>query len=521
MRKQTEGDNVGKVTQGDDFDKKTLAELKDVARELGIKGVSAYKKAELIEEIRRVTGETEPVKNEAAKDEQPEKRRKYVRKNAPSAKTEAKASDADALEDAIVKEALMDEFEDAAKGVEFDVPSAPQVDVPEQIEPVEEIPVQAEAAETKTQPDNTREAGGVLEIMAEGYGFLRGQNYLSGPEDIYVSPTQIRRFRLRTGDYLRGIVRSQRDDKFEAMIYVNTINGDRPDVALRRSSFEKLEAIFPDERLRLETGVNDYSMRLVDLVAPIGKGQRGMIVAQPKTGKTTLLKQIANSISRNNPECVLIILLIDERPEEVTDMKRSTKGEVIASTFDEEPTHHIKVAEIVLERAMRQVEHKKDVVILLDSITRLARAYNLVTPPTGRTLSGGIDAGALLFPKKFFGAARNIEGGGSLTILATALVETGSRMDDIIFEEFKGTGNMELYLDRKLSERRIFPAIDINRSGTRREELLLDKSELEFIWSLRRSIGSNGADIYDRLAAKLLTTRSNRELMEQMLRNKV
>jgi transcription termination factor Rho len=303
------------------------------------------------------------------------------------------------------------------------------------------------------------------------------------------------------------------------MIYVNSINGDKPDGILKRPVFDKLEAIYPNERIKLETLRDNYSMRIVDLIAPIGKGQRGLIVAAPKTGKTTLLKSIANSISKNNPECILIVLLIDERPEEVTDMRRNTKAEVIYSTFDEDPHHHVKVAEIVLERAMRQVEHRKDVVILLDSITRLARAYNLVTPPTGRTLSGGIDAGALLFPKKFFGAARNIEDGGSLTILATALVETGSRMDDIIFEEFKGTGNMELFLDRKLSERRIFPAVDINRSGTRKEELLLDKRELEVVWSIRRNIGSGfNNDIYEKVIQRLLTTKNNSELIDVFLK---
>jgi transcription termination factor Rho len=316
-------------------------------------------------------------------------------------------------------------------------------------------------------------------------------------------------------------VRKPQDDKFESMIFVKTINGDKPDVALRRVQFERLEAIFPDERMRLETDRSNYAMRLTDLVAPIGKGQRGMIVAPPKTGKTTLLKQIANSISRNNPECELIVLLIDERPEEVTDMRRSTEAKVLYSTFDAEPVHHIKVAEMALAYAMRQVEHNKDIVILLDSITRLARAYNLVTPPTGRTLSGGLDAGALMFPKKFFGAARNIDGGGSLTILATALVETGSRMDDIIFEEFKGTGNMELYLDRKMSERRIFPAVDINRSGTRREELLLSKRELDFLWSLRRSLGGSGTDIYEKLVSKIIATNSNAELVELLLKSRI
>ena len=320
---------------------------------------------------------------------------------------------------------------------------------------------------------------GVLEVLPDGYGFLRGENYLSTSKDVYISPIQIRRFRLDKGDKIKGIARQPREgEKFPALIYVGEVNGEAPENAYRRTKFDDLIPIHPTKRIRLETSPNEYAMRIIDLVSPIGKGQRGMIVAPPKVGKTTLLKKIANSIAINNPEIELIVLLIDERPEEVTDMKRSIKGDVIYSTFDELPEHHVKVAEMVLERAKRLTEQKKDVVILLDSITRLARAYNLVIPSSGRTLSGGLDPSALHKPKKFFGAARNIEDGGSLTILATALIETGSRMDDVIFEEFKGTGNMEVHLDRKLSEKRIFPAIDINKSGTRREELLLSQKEL-------------------------------------------
>ena len=315
---------------------------------------------------------------------------------------------------------------------------------------------------------------GILEVLPDGYGFLRGENYLSTPKDVYISPIQIRRFRLDKGDKVKGIARLPKEgEKFPALIYVGEVNGESPEKAYRRQKFDDLTPIYPDERIRLETVPNEYAMRIIDLMSPIGKGQRGMIVAPPKVGKTTLLKKIANSITTNNPEIELIVLLIDERPEEVTDMRRSIKGDVIYSTFDELPEHHVKVAEMVLERAKRLTEQKKDVVILLDSITRLARAYNLSIPSSGRTLSGGLDPSALHKPKKFFGAARNIENGGSLTILATALIETGSRMDDVIFEEFKGTGNMEVHLDRKLSEKRIFPAIDINKSGTRREELLL------------------------------------------------
>ena len=332
----------------------------------------------------------------------------------------------------------------------------------------------------KSEQNNTYEVTGILELCEDGYGFLRGENYLSTDEDTYVSPVQIRRFRLKTGDMVHGICRPKNSkERSDALIYVKDINGETLDKAIKRKPFDVLIPTYPDERLRLETTQKNYSSRIIDIIAPLGKGQRGLIVAPPKAGKTTLIKDIANSISMNNPDVNLIVLLVDERPEEVTDMKRSIKGEVIYSTFDELPEHHIKVAEMVLERAQRLVEHGQDVVILLDSITRLARAYNLTVPSTGKTLSGGIDPSALHKPKKFFGAARNIEKGGSLTILATALVETGSRMDDVIFEEFKGTGNMEVHLDRRLSEKRIFPAIDIYKSGTRKDELILTNEEKE------------------------------------------
>ena len=305
-------------------------------------------------------------------------------------------------------------------------------------------------------------AEGILEVLPDGYGFLRGENYLSTPDDVYISPVQIRRFKLDTGDHIKGISRMAKEgERFPSLIFVGEVNGEAPEKAYRRKKFDDLTPIYPTERIKLETEPNEYAMRMIDLISPIGKGQRGMIVAPPKVGKTTLIKKFANSITKNNPEIELIVLLIDERPEEVTDMKRSINGDVIYSTFDELPEHHVKVAEMVIERSKRLVEQGKDVVILLDSITRLARAYNLVIPSSGRTLSGGLDPNALHKPKKFFGAARNIENGGSLTILASALIETGSRMDDVIFEEFKGTGNMEVHLDRKLSEKRIFPAIDI------------------------------------------------------------
>ncbi len=375
---------------------------------------------------------------------------------------------------------------------------------------------------TKTEnQNNTTEVKGILDIHPDGFGFLRGDNYLTCPDDVYVSPTQIRRFNLKTGDYLYGIARAANEgERFDALIYVKTVNGDSIDKTLKRKSFDQLIPVYPDERLRLERDSDDYSVRLIDLLAPIGKGQRGIIVAPPKTGKTTLLKSIANSISTNNPDVNLIVLLVDERPEEVTDMRRSINGEVIYSTFDELPEHHIKVAEMVLERAMRLVEHGKDVVILLDSITRLARAYNLTIPPSGRTLSGGIDPAALHKPKKFFGAARNIENGGSLTILATALIETGSRMDDVIFEEFKGTGNMEVHLDRRLSERRIFPAIDIYKSGTRKDELILDSAEKEASWAIRRSLNSNPQEITENIISNIVRTKNNLEFIQRLRTNK-
>lgn len=359
---------------------------------------------------------------------------------------------------------------------------------------------------------------GILEVLPDGYGFLRGDNYLPTPKDVYISPVQIKRFRLDTGDKVRGIKRTPKEgEKFPALIYVGEVNGEHPEKAMKRPRFDDLTPIYPNKKLSLETVPSEYTMRLMDLLSPIGKGQRGMIVAPPKAGKTTILKKIANSITTNNPDVELIVLLIDERPEEVTDMKRSIKGDVIYSTFDELPEHHVKVAEMVLERAKRLTEQNKDVVILLDSITRLARAYNLVIPTSGRTLSGGLDPSALHKPKRFFGAARNTEDAGSLTILATALVETGSRMDDVIFEEFKGTGNMEVHLDRKLSEKRIFPAIDINKSGTRKEELLLSKEELETVFALRKTMSNMSMqEMTEQLIEQIVTSKSNEEFLSRM-----
>ena len=361
-------------------------------------------------------------------------------------------------------------------------------------------------------------AKGVLEILENNsFGFLRCNNYQTGENDIYVSPSQIRRFNLRTGDEVEGKVREAKEgEKFKALLYVERVNGENPERAVGRKSFETLTPIYPQDRLHLETNnEGDLSSRLMDIICPIGKGQRGIIVAPPKAGKTTLLKKVAQNISKNYPEVKLIVLLIDERPEEVTDMKRSINGDVIYSTFDEEPQNHAKVSQMVLERAKRMVEQGKDVVILLDSLTRLSRAYNLTITPTGRTLSGGLDPGALIMPKKFFGAARNIEEGGSLTILATALIDTGSRMDDMIFEEFKGTGNMEVHLDRKLQERRIFPAIDIYKSGTRKEDLILSDEEKEVAYSIRRVMYRDGniENVTEKLINMLTKTKNNKEFI--------
>lgn len=359
---------------------------------------------------------------------------------------------------------------------------------------------------------------GILEVLPDGYGFLRRDNFTYGPKDIYVSPSQIRKLNLRTGDKISGIGRVKTDgDKFQALLFVNTVNGEDPGQAIRRKNFDALTPIFPEERYDMEKTPKELSTRIIDLIVPIGKGQRGLIVSPPKAGKTVLLKKIANSISKNYPEAHLMVLLVDERPEEVTDMQRSINGEIAFSTFDKVPENHVKIAEMVLARAQRLVEQGKNVVILMDSITRLARAYNLTMTPTGRTLSGGLDPGALHAPKRFFGAARNIEFGGSLTIIATALVETGSRMDDVIYEEFKGTGNMELHLDRKLSEKRIFPAIDISRSGTRREDLLLSKQELESIWTIRKAMSNMGtAEVTEWFIDKLMRTKTNEDFINNI-----
>ena len=374
--------------------------------------------------------------------------------------------------------------------------------------------------EAQTEKNGLIFGEGVLEILPDGFGFLRAPsyNYLPGPDDIYVSPSQIRRFDLHTGDTISGQVRPPKDsERYFALLKVEAINFENPELAKDKILFDNLTPLYPDARIHLETDPADTSTRVMDLLTPIGKGQRGLIVAPPRTGKTMLLQSIARSVTRNHPEIVLIVLLIDERPEEVTDMQRSVKGEVVSSTFDEPATRHVQVAEMVIEKAKRLVEHKRDVVILLDSITRLARAYNTIVPPSGKVLSGGVDSNALQKPKRFFGAARNIEEGGSMTIIATALVETGSRMDEVIFEEFKGTGNMEIHLDRRLVDKRVFPAIDVNRSGTRKEELLLDEYELNRVWVLRKVLNPlNTVDSMELLINKIKESQTNGDFLRSM-----
>ncbi|HTP12211.1 MAG TPA: transcription termination factor Rho [Bacteroidota bacterium] len=374
--------------------------------------------------------------------------------------------------------------------------------------------------EAQTQKDGLGFSKGVLEVLPDGYGFLRsvGYNYLPSPDDIYVSPSQIKKFGLRTGDSVSGQVRPPKEgERFFALLRVEAVNDDHPDLIRERTLFVNLTPLYPTERIKLETVPGEYSMRILDLLAPIGKGQRGIIVSPPKAGKTVLLQKIANSITRNHPEIKLIVLLIDERPEEVTDMERSVSAEVISSTFDEPPERHVQVADMVLEKAKRLVESKRDVVILLDSITRLARAHNTVVPHSGKILSGGVDANALHHPKRFFGAARNIEEGGSLTVMATALIETGSRMDEVIFEEFKGTGNMEVVLDRKLSDRRVFPAMDVNRSGTRKEEMLMESEDLNRVWILRKLLSDyDPVEAMEFLLEKMRGTKSNKEFLKIM-----
>jgi len=489
-----------------------LSDLREIAKTRGIKGASSMKKSEIIDLMCEMD-EKESDKKPEHKEEKPAKATKSVKaektgKTEKSEKSEAPAEKSQNHEkggvhkkNIVVKTMKRDEQTESSK-----------------TEPKKE---ETSAAPAEAPVADGDPADGILEVMQDGYGFIRCENYLPGENDVYVAPSVIRKFNLKTGDILKGRCREKKEsDKFAALAVLDSVNGYKPEVAMGRWNFENMTPIFPNSRIKLEQPGSSVAMRIMDLISPIGKGQRGMIVSPPKAGKTTLLKDVAKSILKNSPDMHLLILLIDERPEEVTDIKESIEGsnvEVIYSTFDELPEHHKRVAEMVMERAKRLVEHGKDVVILLDSITRLTRAYNIVVPPSGRTLSGGLDPAALHMPKKFFGAARNMREGGSLTILATALIETGSKMDDVIYEEFKGTGNMEMVLDRKLQEKRIFPAINIPKSSTRREDLLLSKEELAAINSLRKGFnGMKADDAVDQCINLFSKTRNNVEFVRMV-----
>lgn len=480
------------------YESLALADLKAIAKSRGIRGVTAMKKADVVEamlaldEKEKQEAQTQTQVPEHREEERhtqenhTEERRTYYRTGTENGGTEQAARQPASFD----------------RNAVYDVNTFPP------------------------ELDSGQEANGILEVMPDGYGFIRCANYMPGENDVYVAPSQIRRFGLKTGDILVGNKRTKSlQEKFRALLYIKTINGYTTEEAMKRCNFEKMTPIFPDERIRLEVPGSSIATRVMDLVSPIGKGQRGMIVSPPKAGKTTLLKQVAKSILKNEPDMHMLILLIDERPEEVTDIKEAIEGpnvEVIYSTFDELPENHKRVAEMVIERAKRLVEHGMDVVILLDSITRLTRAYNQVVPPSGRTLSGGLDPAALHMPKRFFGAARNLRGGGSLTILATALVDTGSKMDDVVYEEFKGTGNMEMVLDRRLSEKRIFPAIDLQKSGTRREDLLLNTEELEAINIMRKALnGMKPDEAADRILDMFSRTRNNQEFVNMVKKMKI
>lgn len=527
------------------YESLALVQLKELAKVRGIKGVSTMKKAEVVEAM-LAEDEKDRAREETARAEKTAGRAESVRTESPrgeSARTESARGESIRTESPRGESARTESTRgestrtESARGESVRTESsrgdASRAETsrtePTRTEGEQPRPVRVNEAYDATQYpaelDSGIEAQGILEVMPDGYGFIRSDNYLPGSEDVYVAPSQIRRFGLKTGDILRGNKRIKtQQEKFSALLFVRTINGYTPEESAKRTAFEDMTPIFPDERIKLETPGCSVAMRVMDLISPVGKGQRGMIVSPPKAGKTTLLKEVAKSILRTNPDMHMLILLIDERPEEVTDIKEAICGdnvEVIYSTFDELPEHHKRVAEMVVERAKRLVEHKKEVVILLDSITRLTRAYNLVVPPSGRTLSGGLDPAALHMPKRFFGAARNMREGGSLTILATALVDTGSKMDDVIYEEFKGTGNMEIVLDRKLSEKRIFPAIDIAKSSTRREDLLLDGEELEAISIMRKALnGMKSDEATDRILDMFARTRNNREFVGMVKKNR-
>ncbi|MCC0645893.1 MULTISPECIES: transcription termination factor Rho [unclassified Clostridioides] len=537
-----------KVLEG--LGSKTLVELREIAKELKIKSITTYKKNELIEIINSKSKnevKTNEIKaNEEIKDKDKNENIKEDMKNRKENienesiekeveyKSPAKSYNKKEIDNQNIsqsqdnrnqkndynKTSSTNDYNKTSSTNDYNKASNTCNRMVRNNNKNYYMPKQVDESKIVDEFNTSKEdeVVGVLEILPDGFGFLRGSNYLSTEGDVYVSPSQIRRFNMKTGDKIKGITRHPKSgEKFRALLYVQKINDENPDTAIQRNAFETLTPIFPEERLTLETNRNEIATRIIDLISPIGKGQRGLIVAPPKAGKTILLKSVANSIAKNHPNVELIVLLIDERPEEVTDMKESIEGDVIYSTFDQVSSHHVKVAEMVLNRAQRLVEHGKDVVILLDSITRLARAYNLTISPTGRTLSGGIDPGALHGPKKFFGAARNIRQGGSLTILGTALVETGSRMDDVIFEEFKGTGNMELHLDRKLAEKRIFPAIDIYKSGTRRDDLLLDDEEKTALWRLRREMSNNSVmEITDKVIELIKRTKDNKEFVKSI-----
>ena len=515
------------------YESLALAQLKELAKIRGIKGVSAMKKAEVVEAMlaedekdkareAAATAEVKPAENP----EKPAEKAEPVRTEVP--RTEVPRTEVPRTEASRTEASRTEASRTEASRAEATRAEAPRSSEGEQNPQVARPLRMNEAYDSTQYPvelDSGIEASGILEVMPDGYGFIRSDNYLPGSEDVYVAPSQIRRFGLKTGDILCGNKRIKtQQEKFSALLFVRTINGYTPEESAKRTAFEDMTPIFPNERIRLETPGCSVAMRVMDLISPVGKGQRGMIVSPPKAGKTTLLKEVAQSILRTNPHMHMLILLIDERPEEVTDMKEAIHGEnveIIYSTFDELPEHHKRVAEMVVERAKRLVEHKKEVVILLDSITRLTRAYNLVVPPSGRTLSGGLDPASLHMPKRFFGAARNMREGGSLTILATALVDTGSKMDDVVYEEFKGTGNMEIVLDRKLSEKRIFPAIDIAKSSTRREDLLLDNEELEAISIMRKALnGLKPDEATDRILDMFARTRNNRDFVAMVKKNR-